>query len=80
MTLRRAMGLLNPMHGIDLRCWNTRYDGCRGFLKTRFRGMVSASVNATTKIVRNKTHILQVFNRTRGVDPFEMNNLASMPW
>ena len=82
MTLRRAMGArLSPMHhGIDLRVLEhaANPDGCRGFLKTRFRGMVSAIVNATTKIVVNKTHILQVFNRTGGVDPFEMNNLASM--
>ena len=82
MTLRRAMGArLSPMHrGVDLRVLEhvAKTAECRGFLQTRDHGMVAAIVNSTIKAVRNKTHILQVFNRTLGVDPFEMNNLAQL--
>ena len=85
MTLRRAMNArLAPGHrGVDLRfaAQTARNTGCYGLLNTVRSGMLFALVNATHKIVKNATSILQVFNRTSGVDPFEMNNLAhtSMP-
>ena len=80
MTLRRAMDARVPSYhyGVDLRfaaqtAQNTR---CHGFLAVRTDGMVHAIVNATHKIVKNRTSVLQLFDRTPGVDPYEVDSLV----
>lgn len=80
MTLRRVMSApLSPGHrGVDLRKKTdvARNKECRGFLMT-FKGeMLMGLVNATHKIVINRSTVINVFNRTPGVDPYEMNSLV----